>query len=84
MLNSVALVFADDMAVDSGRGSRVAGSQLPLRHSRSCAVSEQRASRAMPQRMESAALDSEHVQKQMQLFLPQFVRREWPSASIAE
>jgi len=58
MLNGIALVITDDMTIDSQGNSRVAVSQLPLHDGWSCAVCEQSTRCTMPQRMESAALDS--------------------------
>ena len=69
---------------DSERDSCIEMTELRLHHGRSCTVRQEGTGCAVSYRMESTARDTERIQKRMQLFLPQFVRREWSAAPADE
>jgi hypothetical protein len=73
ILHSVTLLIANNVSVYSQRNSRITVPQLPLHHSRGCAVCEQGTGRTVPHRMKPAAWNTQLHQQRMKLFFAQLV-----------
>ena len=73
ILNSVTLLIADDVALDSPRDAWVTLRESLLHHSRGCTVCKQGSGCTMTCRMEPATRNAQLQQRRVKLFLTQLV-----------